>query len=425
MASSKRKQSGFQSKSPSYDKLRAPVKLIATLSEKLVKNKKLASKDMNTDLVKINTLAKLLLGRFNTVLAGNRKGKRYSDILNRQDTQTIHDLRTPLNGIIGFSELLIESVDDEISGKDIVDLKKLLSAANDFLATLESCSRQSTASGDTRETQVDKSNRNRMIGAAMQSISQLSEQKLFPAVSRTGVILVVDDSAVNRDLLSSQLGRQGHTVKLATNGKEALDIMLHVTVDMIILDIMMPVMNGFEVLEHMNSNPQIGDIPVIVISALDNINSVVQCMQMGAVDYLLKPFDPVILNTRVNSCLEKKRLMELSIALEQKNLHGEIQFIAESRVMQKVLETVKTVSRNPVNVLLHGGSGTGKEVIARMIHNNSDRKLKPFVAVNCASIPENLVESEFFGYEKGAFTGAETSRGGYFEEAAGGTLFLD
>jgi DNA-binding NtrC family response regulator len=425
MASHKRKKSSSSPKNPSFDKLRAPVKVLVTLSQKLVKNKKLASENIHTDLVKISTLAEQLLERFDAVLAGSRKGKRYSDILSRQDTQTIHDLRTPLNGIIGFSELLLEGADDEIPGKDIADLKKLLSAANDFLATLDSCSSQSNASGDAGETPVDKSNRDRMIESAMRSISRLSEQKFFPVSSRTGAILVVDDNAVNRDLLSSQLGRQGHSVKLAGNGKEALDIMLHEPVDLVLLDIMMPEMNGFEVLEHMNSNPKIGDIPVIVISALDNIKGVVQCMQMGAADYLLKPFEPVILNTRVGSCLEKKRLTELSITLEQRNLHEEFQFISESGVMQRVLDTVITVSRNPVNVLLHGGSGTGTEVIARMIHSNSDRKLKPFVAVNCASIPENLVESEFFGYEKGAFTGAESSRGGYFEEAAGGTLFLD
>jgi DNA-binding NtrC family response regulator len=211
----------------------------------------------------------------------------------------------------------------------------------------------------------------------------------------------------------------------AKNGREALEISANEPVDLILLDIMMPEMNGFEVLEHLKSNPNMENIPVIVISALDTIASAVRCIQMGAEDYLLKPFNPVLLKARLNSCLEKKRLKELSEALELRNLKEEVQFIAESKVMQNILNTVFTVSRNPINILLHGNSGTGKEVIARVIHNRSDRKKRPFVAVNCASIPENLMESEFFGYEKGAFTGADSGRGGYFEEADGGTLFLD
>ena len=155
------------------------------------------------------------------------------------------------------------------------------------------------------------------------------------------------------------------------------------------------------------------------------MDSVVRCIRMGADDYLLKPFNPVLLKARIRMCLDNKRLRELSEALELRNLKEEVQLIAESRAMQQVLGTVRAVSRSPVNVLIHGESGTGKEVIARMIHHGSDRKDKPFVAVNCASVPENLMESEFFGYEKGAFTGAVASRGGRFEEADGGTLFLD
>jgi DNA-binding NtrC family response regulator len=188
---------------------------------------------------------------------------------------------------------------------------------------------------------------------------------------------------------------------------------------------MMPEMSGYQLLQRLKSSHAHRDVPVIVISALDEIDSVVGCIQMGADDYLLKPFNPVLLKARIRMCLENKRLREFSEALELRNLKEEVQVIAESRAMQQVLDTVCTVSRSPVNVLIHGESGAGKEVIARMIHNGSDRKDKPFVAVNCASVPENRMESEFFGYEKGAFTGAVASRGGRFEEADGGTLFLD
>ena len=188
---------------------------------------------------------------------------------------------------------------------------------------------------------------------------------------------------------------------------------------------MMPDMSGYQVLQRVKGSDIYGDIPVIVVSALDDLDSVVQCLRRGAQDYLLKPFNHVLLKARIRTCLENKRLKDLSEALELRNLKEEVQLVAESRAMQTVLNTMRSVSRNPVNVLIKGESGTGKEVIARMIHQNSNRKDRSFVAVNCASIPENLMESEFFGYEKGAFTGAIASRGGYFEEANGGTLFLD
>jgi DNA-binding NtrC family response regulator len=245
------------------------------------------------------------------------------------------------------------------------------------------------------------------------------------AETENGSILIVDDNAANRDLLSRQLGRQGHDVTTAEDGRQALELMRANPFDLLLLDIMMPEMDGYEVLEHLKSDATLEDVPVVVISALEEMESVARCIRMGAEDYLLKPFNPVLLEARIRTCLEKKRLRELSEALELRHLKGDVQIIAESRVMQNVLSTVRAVSRSPVSVLLRGESGTGKEVVARMIHRGSDRQDKPFVAVNCASIPENLMESEFFGYEKGAFTGAVGSRGGRFEEAHGGTLFLD
>jgi DNA-binding NtrC family response regulator len=225
--------------------------------------------------------------------------------------------------------------------------------------------------------------------------------------------------------MQRQLERQGHIVTVAESGKQALEIMQAHTFDLVLLDIMMPEMSGYQVLQRIKNSNLYGDMPVIVVSALDDMDSVVKCIRTGAEDYLLKPFNPVLLKARIRTCLENKRLKDLSEALELRNLKEEVQLVAESRAMQQVLHTMRSVSRNPVNVLMRGESGTGKEVIARLIHQYSDRKDKPFVAVNCASIPENLMESEFFGYEKGAFTGAVTSRGGYFEEANGGTLFLD
>jgi len=369
-------------------------------------NDLLGQEESAADIAKINALVEKL--------------SKIVDDFSEMSGDMVHDLRTPLNGIIGYGEMLLEDCDVEVP-----DLQKVLSAARGFqkaLETMVSCAATETINV---ECEADATSRDAMIQGTMDSLSSMEGHQILPETIIRASILVVDDNEINRDLFSSHLGRQGHKVILAKNGREAIEISANEPVDLILLDIMMPEMNGFEVLEHLKSNPNMENIPVIVISALDTIASAVRCIQMGAEDYLLKPFNPVLLKARLNSCLEKKRLKELSEALELRNLKEEVQFIAESKVMQNILNTVFTVSRNPINILLHGNSGTGKEVIARVIHNRSDRKKRPFVAVNCASIPENLMESEFFGYEKGAFTGADSGRGGYFEEADGGTLFLD
>ncbi len=426
MTRSTNKPAKSQSRNLSKNKLRAPIQAIVKYSKKLLNDDHLSRKEIKPDLNKINALGEQLLELFdNIITTGENRGKRADDILGGLNAQTVHELRTPLNGIIGFSEILIEDFEDEMPEKSVTDFQKILSSAKDFLSFLDNIGKHKPATINGLDLSSDASNRDEMIEATMDSMPQSELFQSSSDLPKKSSILVADDNEVNRDLLSSQLGRQGHDITLATNGREAIEIIEREPIDLILLDIMMPEMNGFQVLEHISSNPKIGDIPVIVISALDKIDSVVKCVQMGAEDYLLKPFNPVLLNARINTCLEKKRLKELSESLELQNLKEDVQLIAESKEMRNVLNTVNTVSRNPVNILLRGNSGTGKEVLARMIHNRSDRKNMPFVAVNCASIPENLMESEFFGYEKGAFTGADSSRGGYFEEANGGTLFLD
>ncbi len=408
MTRSKDKSSKDASGSRSQkDTLRPHLAAIVRYSKRLMQDAdSLNREESGTDLAKIHALAGNLC-------------KGVED-LGELSSGTMHDLRTPLNGIIGYGEMMLEDSDDQVP-----DLEKILSAAREFESALDAMATGRAAGMSGMERDADAGGRDAMIQAATDSLRTQEGQQILPAKINRGAILVVDDNEINRDLLSSQLGRQGHDVTLAANGREALETIASKPIDLILLDIVMPEMNGFQVLEHLRSNPNMEEIPIIVISALDTITHVVRCIQMGAEDYLLKPINPVLLKARINSCLEKKRLKELSEALERRNLKEEVHFIAESKVMQNVLNTVRTVSRNPVNILLHGSSGTGKEVIARMIHYGSDRKSKPLVAVNCASIPENLMESEFFGYEKGAFTGADSGRGGYFEEADGGTLFLD
>lgn len=407
--------------------LRMPVHAVVEYSEMLLEDAKEQGQDnFIPDLKKIHALGKDLLSLVDdsldeTKIDTAKTEKEFEEL----SVNLRHELRTPLNAIIGYSEMLLEDAAADGPEGFIADLEKIRSAGKRFLSLIEDIAGFSRIKHGVTDPAFDHSDASTMVRSVMNDIPPLEDDRSSLDAVNRGSLLVIDDNATSRDLLRRQLERQGHTVTVAENGQQALELMQTGTFDMVLLDLMMPGMSGYQVLKHLKNNDVYKDVPVIVISALDDMDSVVRCVRMGAEDYLLKPFNTVLLKARIRTCLENKRLRELSEALELRNLKEEIQLIAESRAMQQVLSTMRAVSRNPVNVLIQGESGTGKEVIARMIHHGSDRKEKPIVAVNCASIPENLMESEFFGYEKGAFTGAITSRGGRFEEADGGTLFLD
>lgn len=409
------------------NELQMPVDAVIEYSGMLLEDAKgQGQENFIPDLLKIHALGKKLrvlvddsLDETKIDAAGT--GKELEDF----SAELRHELRTPLNAIIGYSEMLLEDALAHGPKEFIHDLEKIRSAGGMFLSFIEDIAGFTRTGRNGIESASGPSDASAMIQSVMSDIPPLEKDRPYLETVNRGHLLVVDDNEINRDLICRQLQRQGHTVTAAKNGRQALEIIQTRALDMVLLDIMMPEMSGYKVLQHLKSSGLYRDIPVIVISALDEMDSVVRCIQMGADDYLLKPFNPVLLKARLRMCLENKRLRVLSEALELRNLKEEVQLIAESQAMQQVLNTVRTVSRSPVNVLIHGESGTGKEVIARMIHHGSDRKDRPFVAVNCASVPENLMESEFFGYEKGAFTGAIASRSGRFEEADGGTLFLD
>lgn len=407
--------------------LRMPVNAVIEYSEMLLEDaKEQGQENFIPDLLKIYALGKKLIKLVDDSLDETKvdtagKGKELEDF----SATLRHELRTPLNAIIGYCEMLLEDAMAHGPEGFIPDLEKIRSAGRLFLSFIEDIAGFTKTRHKGEDPASGPPDTSAMVRSVMSDIPPIEEGRHYLDTFNRGCLLVVDDNEINRDLICRQLERQGHIVTVAENGRQAMEIMQTRTFDVVLLDIMMPQISGYKVLQHLKSSDIHRDVPVIVISALDEMDSVVRCIQMGADDYLLKPFNPVLLKARIRMCLENKRLRELSEALELRNLKEEVQFIAESKAMQQVLGTVRTVSRSPINVLIHGESGTGKEVIARMIHHDSDRKYKPFVAVNCASIPENLMESEFFGYEKGAFTGAIANRGGRFEEADGGTIFLD
>jgi len=409
------------------DRLRAPVSAVIEYSQMLLEDAREQGRDdLSSDLMKIQALGKKLCALVDASLDETAIAEAGTELeMEAFSSNLRHELRTPLNAIIGYSEMLIEDAEAKGAETFIPDLQKIRGAGRNFLSCIEEIAGFTPAKSGDEGAVTAPLGTGAMVRGVMSDIPSLETVKPASMAVARGSLLVVDDNEISRDLMRRQLERQGHIVTTAESGQQALDILQGRTFDLILLDIMMPDMSGYQVLQRLKSVDAFGDIPVIVVSALDDMDSVVQCIRIGAEDYLIKPFNHILLKARIRTCLENKLLKDLSEALELRNLKEEVQLVAESRAMQQVLGTMRSVSRNPVNVLIQGESGTGKEVIARMIHQYSDRKAKPFVAVNCASIPENLMESEFFGYEKGAFTGAITSRGGYFEEASGGTLFLD
>ena len=236
-------------------------------------------------------------------------------------------------------------------------------------------------------------------------------------------ILVVEDEAKLRRVIELQLTSSGFDVELAASAEEGLRMAERA--DLILTDLRLPGMDGIALLDAIRA--QNGLVPVIVMTAFGTVENAVEAMKLGAADFLLKPFSLDHLLTVVNKALEVSSLRDENRKLREE-LGVRYQFdniVGHSRAMQEIFATVVRVAPTRATVLLCGESGVGKDMIARAIHHHSPRKDRPFVKINCTAIPENLMESELFGYEKGAFTGANISKPGKFEQADTGTVMLD
>lgn len=238
-------------------------------------------------------------------------------------------------------------------------------------------------------------------------------------------ILVIDDEQSMRDFLSIMLKKEGHDVVAAENGSDALKAVQTEIFDLVISDVKMPGLNGIDVLKTVKEvSPE---TVVIMITAYATAETAVEAMKLGAYDYITKPFKVDEIKLIIQKALEKGHLRKENILLrrEIESRAGFENFIGKSEPMQRVFSLIRQVADTRSTVLISGESGTGKELVARAIHFNSARKDKPFVTVNCGALPETLLESELFGYMKGAFTGAAANKQGLFEAANCGTIFLD
>ena len=238
-------------------------------------------------------------------------------------------------------------------------------------------------------------------------------------------ILVVDDELVIRESLHGWLRKSGYQVDTAEGGSAALAMLEKTPYDLLFLDIMMPVMSGIEVLEVVKEKyPQ---TLVVMITAYGSVETAVQAMKRGAVDYLMKPFDPDQLSLLTEKLMQQKKLMDENIFLREQMAEA-IRFenlVGRSEAMQGLFAMIQDVAESDSPVLITGETGTGKELVAKAIHAKSPRHNGPFIAVNCGAFPEHLLESELFGHERGAFTGAHRAKKGRLDLAHCGTLFLD
>jgi two-component system, NtrC family, nitrogen regulation response regulator NtrX len=235
-------------------------------------------------------------------------------------------------------------------------------------------------------------------------------------------ILVIDDERSIRNTMKDILGFEGYTVDLAENGPEGLELVKANEYDTIFCDIKMPEMDGIEVLQRIMEMR--ADATVIMISGHGNIDTAVDSIKKGAYDFIEKPLDLNRLLITIRNASDKTNLVQETKVLKQK-VDKQYQIVGESEAISRVVDMTDRVAPTEARVLITGGNGTGKELVARRLHENSARAQGPFVEVNCAAIPSELIESELFGHEKGAFTSANKQRRGKFEQANGGTLFLD
>ena len=246
-------------------------------------------------------------------------------------------------------------------------------------------------------------------------------------------LLVIDDERGIRNTLREILADEGHEVDVAENGKQGLEMAQTKAYDLIFSDIKMPEMDGMEVLKALKNgeNDENGDaalngeVPIVMISGHGDVETAVQALKMGAYDFLLKPLDLNRILITTKNALESKDLKQETKVLRKKVAAKGLQMIGESKAITRVREIIDKVAPTEARVLITGPNGTGKEVVAHLIHAGSARANGPMVEVNCAAIPSELIESELFGHMKGSFTGAVKDRAGKFEQADGGTLFLD
>ncbi len=293
--------------------LRTPINAILGYSEILLEDaEELGCTSYIPDLQKINVAGKRLLTVLDEVLDAARIEASKLDVTSDSfGAHVRHELRNPLNAVIGYSELLLESAEGDAQDDLMPDLRKIHTAGKRLLDLLDRIISLSQIEAGKTSLDEETSAESSLVRDVVTTIRPLGEDDASVAKGECGALLVVDDNEMNRDMLSRHLQRQGYDVSVAANGLEALSLIGAEQFDLVLLDLVMPGMNGYQVLQRLKGDATLRHIPVIMISALDEMDTVVRCIEVGADDYLPKPFNPVLLRARIGACLEKKWLRDL------------------------------------------------------------------------------------------------------------------
>lgn len=331
--------------------LRTPLNAVIGYSEMLIEDAQDDGQDeVVADLENVHSAGKQLLATVNDVLDAKKIESGQMNLnLEEVGISLRHELRTPLNAIIGFSEMLMEDAQDRGENDFFSDMQRILSASQKFLALLDDIVDFQKIESDISKPEKKYFDASVMIRKTVRTIHSRGAKDTETEFH--GRILVVDDNEMNRDLLSRYLEREGHQTIMADNGMAALKTVQTQPFDLILLDIMMPEMNGFQVLEQLKGHNRHRHIPVIMISALDEMSGVVRCIESGAEDYLPKPFDPVLLRARVNACLEKKHMRDQEvlylshIEAEKKRADDLLHVILPDQIIEELKTTNKVLPR--------------------------------------------------------------------------------
>jgi len=298
--------------------LRTPINGIIGYSEMLLEDADAKGyEEFIPDLQKILKGGRELLALVNDILDPTRSDTAQAGHdIDAYGAHLRHALRTPLNAVVGFTEMLLERVEEKGDGEFISDLRKIDASAQRFLSLINDVVNFSRVQAGERP-EGDASETLSIVKDAVKTIHSMEDDSAIQ-MSAGGDLLVVDDNEISRDLLTRHLQRQSHRVTVAENGRQALEIIQTHPFDLVLLDIMMPEINGYQVLQHLKNHETWRDIPVIIISALGELDSVVRCIEMGAEDYLFKPLNPILLRARIGACLEKKRLRDRAQKQQEK-----------------------------------------------------------------------------------------------------------
>ena len=293
--------------------LRTPLNAIIGYSEMLLEDaQELGEENLVSDLQKIQTAGHVMLNVINDFFETSKHSAKSANLNDeKMDKKLQYDLRIPLNTVIGYCEMLQEEYDSNIIANFGRDLKKILTSAEILLTHINAILTNASVEADDTENIIETSYNFARIGGDANDIYPISDDRPSLTTSHERSVLVVDDNSMNRDLLSRYLKRQGLDVLTAENGIQALEMVNSQPFDLVLLDILMPGINGYQVLKRLKSEKAWRDIPVIMISALKDMEGVVKCIEIGADDYLPKPFNPVVLKARISNCLERKRLSDL------------------------------------------------------------------------------------------------------------------